>query len=262
MRKMKTVDFPRSSLTFRIDRAKKSATTGSHEPPYTLNNARIPLDSRCSIQEKESGVVHEFVLGVACRTEVVGAERDLFSDPNGDFIPIASQRSFMGLKAFDKADKGIMLHPPDLGMQPERQISKPDEAFDALDLDVVETEGTQLHTDEEIVQAILANRMLNATTTIESERYAAVIEYPMKTINANERDWVWQPDTGPVLFPDLSREAEDLIGGLELAFVAYNTFAWAEFILRVPTPLTDEIRVHHYSKRVRVDCVNQLIDLG
>ena len=81
-------------------------------------------------------------------------------------------------------------------------------------------------------------------------------------MNANERDWVWQPDTGPVLFPDLSREPEDLIGGFELAFVAYNKSSWAEFVLRVPTPLSEEISVYHYSKRVRVDCVNRMIDLG
>ena len=83
----------------------------------------------------------------------------------------------------------------------------------------------------------------------------------MKTINANERDSVYQPDTGPVLVPDLSVEPQDLIAGMQLAYVAFNTSSWAEFIVRVPTPLTDEISVYHYSKSVRLDAHNQIIAL-
>ena len=259
---MQTVDFPRSSLTFRIDRAKQEAKTASRPAPYTLNNARIPLDCTCVITEKGSGVKHEFVLGGNCKTEIVGAEDDLFTEPNGDFVPVASQTEWMVLKAYDRVNKGVMLYPPELGPQPERQIIPVQEAFDSLRIDVEQGEGAVLESDREIVEAVLADRLLNGITELESDRYTAVIEYPIKTMNANERDWVWQPDTGPVLFPDLSREPEDLIGGFELAFVAYNKSSWAEFVLRVPTPLSEEISVYHYSKRVRVDCANRMIDLG
>ena len=48
---------------------------------------------------------------------------------------------------------------------------------------------------------------------------------------------------------------------MELAFVAFNTSSWVEFIVRVPTPLTDEISVHHYSESVRLDSLNQIIAL-
>ena len=112
-----------------------------------------------------------------------------------------------------------------------------------------------------VVEQVLANRLLNAITTIESKRYTAAIEYPVKTINANERDSVYQPDTGPVLFPDLSLEPEDLIEGMQLAYVAFNTSSWAEFIVRVPTPLTEEISVYHYSENVRLHTHNQIIAL-
>ena len=168
----------------------------------------------------------------------------------------------MVLKAYDRVNKGVMLYPPELGPQPERQIIPVQEAFDSLRIDVEQRSGAELESDREIVEAVLANRLLNGITELEADRYTAVIDYPIKTMNANERDWVWQPDTGPVLFPDLSREPEDLIGGFELAFVAYNKSSWAEFVLRVPTPLSEEISVYHYSKRVRVDCVNRMIDLG
>ena len=113
----------------------------------------------------------------------------------------------------------------------------------------------------EIVGAVLDNRLINARTEIESDRYTAVIEYPVKTINANERDYIYQPDTGPVLFPDLNMDPDDLIGSFDVAFVAFNTPHWAEFIVRVPTPVSDEIEVHHYSRSIRLDARNVIIEL-
>src|SRR6266568_1784724 len=74
------------------------------------------------------------------------------------------------------------------------------------------------------------------------------IGYPVKTINANERDGVYQTDTGPVLLPDLSRDPEDLIAGLELAFSAFNNPRWTEFIVRAKTPVADGVEVYHYCK--------------
>ena len=46
-----------------------------------------------------------------------------------------------------------------------------------------------------------------------------------------------------------------------MAFVAFNATSWAEFILRVPTPLADGVSVYHYSKAVRVDSYNEIIEL-
>ena len=58
----------------------------------------------------------------------------------------------------------------------------------------------------------------------------------MKTINANERDWIYQTDTGPHLLPDLSRARPTICcGGMRLAFSAFNVPDWIEFIVRVPT---------------------------
>tara|TARA_B100000686_G_scaffold284531_1_gene308150 strand:- start:152 stop:928 length:777 start_codon:yes stop_codon:yes gene_type:complete len=258
---MNTTDYQRASLTFRIDRAKKEAITASRPAPFTLNNARIPLDSRCQITDKESGESQNFALGVSCKTEIVGAERDIWTFPNADFKPIVSDTHVLTVKTYERAGMSVPLYPPSLGDQPERQLNTLEDAFDTLSLDVPQVDGELLEDSAVVVEQVLANRLLNAITTIETERYTAAIEYPVKTINANERDSVYQPDTGPVLFPDLSVEPQDLIAGMQLAYVAFNTSSWAEFIVRVPTPLTDEISVYHYSKSVRLDAHNQIIAL-
>jgi hypothetical protein len=256
---METVDFPRSFLTFRIDLLKKPPKTVSHKPPYTLNNARIPLDCCLTISEKDAPFSVEFVLGVNCKTERVGVDRDIWTEPNADFVPICSRDTFMALKAFDVADKGVMLYPPSLGKQPERQIISVEETFDSLRIDIARTPGRVLDTPAEIVEAVLARRILNARTTLENDRYRAVIEYPVKTVNANERDQIYQPDTGPVLLPDLTRLPDDLIGGLELAFAAFNTPAWVEFIVRTPVEAAAGVRVYHYAKPLRMDARNEVI---
>ena len=101
-----------------------------------------------------------------------------------------------------------------------------------------------------IVGAVLANDLLVGIHRIETRRDTRVeIEYPVKTINANERD-SGLPDrhrTDPVPRPRL--RPGELLTGLELAFTAANQPDWAEFIVRARTPIADGVEVYHYSGR-------------
>jgi hypothetical protein len=259
---MQTFDFARSFVTFRVDTLKKPPGTMTHEPAYTLNNARVPIECHCEITEKATGQVQEFVLGANCKTERVGAVSNLFTEPNADFSPVFSPGQFLLLKAFDRADKGVLLHPPSLGVQPERQSGLVSEAFDRVKIEMVRCAARELGSAADIVAAVLGNQVLVAQTRFASDRYRVVLEYPVKTINANEREMIYQTDTGPVLFPDLRPDPPELIRGLELAFAAFNQPLWTEFLLRVRTPVADSISVYHYSQAVRIDCVNRLFQLG
>jgi hypothetical protein len=259
---METTDFHRSFITFRIDTLKVQPKTVSHKPPFTLNNARIPLDACCRIVEKDTDRVHEFFLGASCKTERVGVERDIWLDPNADFVPVCSRTQWMALKTYAQVGESMKLYPPSLGDQPERQVIDVEKTFDALSIDVEKAPGEVLQTPQAIVEAVLANRLLNASCRIESERYAAVLDFPIKTMNANERDWVYQPDTGPMLLPDLLRNPGDLLEGMSLAFVAFNTPTWIELIVRAATPVDENVSVYHYSQPMRLESQNQVIALG
>ena len=258
---MDVIDFWNSYLTWRTDWLKVPSKTTSSKPHFTLNNARIPIDCRCKITEKATGEIHDFVLGANCKTERVGASQDIWSFPNADFVPVFSQDQFMVIKTFDRVGPRVQLYPPSLGEQPERQIGRVEENFAGLRIDLPRKEGTFLEETAQVVEAVLANRQLVARSQYEDERYSVILDYPVKTINANERDNFFQTDTGPVLIPDLSRDPDDLIGGFEMAFSAFNTPDWTEFIVRVPTPLTDEISVYHYSHPLRLDTQNQIAQL-
>ncbi|MGB0578747.1 MAG: hypothetical protein ACPGVU_03500 [Limisphaerales bacterium] len=259
---MKTIDFSRSFVTFRIDTEIRQPQTVSHKPPFSVNNARIPIECRCVITEKSSGITQTFVLGASCKTERVGVERDLWTQPNADYCPIFSEDRFLNLKTYARVGTEVDRYPPGSGTQSDRQSGRIEDTFDSVRIDVAASEGKLLDSAQEIVEAVLANHILVARTELESERYLALIEYPVKTINANERDWILQTDTGPVLFPDLSQEPDSLMTSLQLAYAAFNHPEWIEFLVREPTPVAGGIDVYHYSRPVRCDSQNQVVDIS
>jgi hypothetical protein len=250
---VKILDFGRSSVTFRIDLDRMPPKTLSHKPPYALNNARVQLESRVRITEKDGGATHAFVLAASCKTERVGADVDLWLLPNADFMPLFSDTQFMHVKTFARAGSVAQAWPPGSGEQSDRLLVPIDGTFDRVHLDLVEYEAAVLAGAHEIVDATLANRPLVGLITLDSDRYTATIEFPVKTMNANERDWVYQTDTGPILFPDLTRDPADLLPGMELAFVATNNPTWADFVVRRRTTIADGVEVYHYAAPVRVD---------
>ena len=250
---MKVLEFARSTITFRIDLDVIPPRTLSHQPPFQMNNARVQIDGMCRVTERASGRVHTFVLGGDCKTERVGATSDLFLEPNADFIPIFSDDAFMHLKTFARAGTHAQAYPPGSGDQSDRLTSALTDSFVDVHFDLVEREGERLADGAAIVDAVLVNDVIVGIHRIANDRYTAEVEYPVKTINANERDIVYQTDTGPILLPDLDREPADLLTGLELAFTAANAPDWAQLIVRTRTPIADGVEVYHYARSTRVE---------
>ena len=255
---MQVIDFQNSYLGWRTDWDVLPSRTASHRPPWSLNDVRIPIESRCQLAEKASGGQREFVLGANCKTERVGVSKDIWTRPNADFVPIFTHDRFLILKTYDHVGRRVPAYPLSLGEQPERQTGLSADTFVKVRIDITKREGTLLDNADDVIRAVSENRHLVARTEFENERYVAAIDYPVRTINTNERDGFFQTDTGPMLFPDLSREPDELIEGLELAFSAFNSPDWIEFLVRVPTPLTDDISVWHYAEPVRLDCTNSV----
>ena len=259
---MNTFDFNRSFFTFRIDTLVKQPLTVTHKPPFSLNNARIPIECRCVVTEKATDQAQSFVLGASCKTERVGVESDIWLEPNADFCPIFSDDRYLSLKTYSQVGTTMDLFPPGSGSQSDRQTGLIDDTYDSVKIDMTECDGTPLDSAQEIVEAVLANQNLVARTELENDRYHALIEHPVKTINANERDWIYQTDTGPVLFPDLSVEPGEMLTSLELAYSAFNCPDWIEFIVRRVTPTTSDVSVYHYSDAVRCDSRNQMLRIA
>ena len=88
----------------------------------------------------------------------------------------------------------------------------------------------------------------------------------IKTMNVNPRDGVFQTDTGPILLPDFTRERDQglLVSAFELAFAAFNRPAFAELVIRRPTPVAGggAVTADHYEEARRIEAMdNQVLAL-
>jgi hypothetical protein len=230
--------------------------TVSQPPPTTLNNVRMPLE--CLVTVERGGRQNEFALGVSCKTEQVFVERDVWMQPNADMCAVSSSDQFMVVKRWDQADKGVMLYPPSLGPQPERQCIDPKLAFESHSLALRRRGARQLDAIEEIIAVLTSDREVVSRTTFAIDGGSVTVEYPVKTINYSERHRYYQVDTGPVLFFGEATGYE-LIEHLHLAYVAHLGLDWAEFIVSRPTPLKGhDVSVHHFSDVRRVSARNSL----
>ncbi len=256
---MTVPDFAASYLTFRIDWNLKPSLTSSHRPPFTLNNARIQIESSCVVSDRASGEAQTFVLGASCKTEYVGVDRDIWTTPNADFCMILSADSFLILKSWDRNNKGVMRYPASLGEQPERQSGSVGDTYERVSINLRPLRAQRLDSAKAIVQATLAGDLLVGRCAFDlHDRYDIELHFPIKTMNANERDWIYQVDTGPLLFPELSAEPHRWIDSFRLAYIAFNRADWAEFILQVPTPLSERISVNHYSRTLQLKTRNTI----
>jgi hypothetical protein len=152
-----------------------------------------------------------------------------------------------------------MLDPPSLGPQPERNLVKTKEAYYTHRFHLAYCEGTELNGADDIIAAADAGAPLVAICQYRDNGHSVEIEYPVGTVNVSEKHRSYQTDTGPVIFPDLSRPYQRIAETLWLAFCSFNSPDWLEFILRRPTPLADGISVNHYSESRWVDgCRNMM----
>jgi len=252
---VQSCDFARTFLHFRIDVAKNPPATVSHVPPFTVNHVRVSMDCRLILEDKLTSIEQEYFLSAPCKTERVGVKRNIWTEPNADVLFVANGSDLLIVKTFDHSDRKVMLHPPELGEQPHRQLVNSDVAYDLFRVDTHLVPSRLLVDTDQIIAAVQANQPLVSRTHIENDHYRAIIEYPIKTINCSEPDCYYQTDTGPILFPDLECSSDQIIERLQLAFIAHSCPDWAEFLVRQPTPINSEFSVEHYSKSVRLENV-------
>jgi len=260
---MQTIDFTRSHVRFRVDCLVQPAITVTHVMPTTVTNVRINLESRCELIEQRSGRSHVYVLGASCKTERVGADRDCWLEPNADFCLAASEQEFLIFKSWARSGLAVDKNPEALGVPQERQSGRCREAWADFGIQLQPIQGQSLKTIDEIITAIRGDRPIVSHTEYDDGDYRVIIDHPVKTVTYSERENAFQTDTGPILLPDLSParllRSEHLIDCFDLAYSAFNSAGWAEFIVNAPTPVGEGISVNHYSRPLRIEPVRNLL---
>ena len=254
---MNTYDFSRSFVNFRVDFKVKPPRTISTPPPFAINNARLMVACVCTISKSNKDWNRTYVLTESCKSEKVGVACDIWTIPNADMCLVAGKDDFMIVKSWAKNNMGVKFIPESLGTQPERQSGDITDVWTRFSIDLCSVKSQYLNNIDDIVNSTLDNRSLTARIEYEQGEYHICIDHPVKIMNVNEVDRIFQTDTGPVLLPDLSKEriahSKKFIEILDQAYAAFNCPEWAEFVINVPTALSQDISVNHYSTPIRIE---------
>jgi hypothetical protein len=218
----------------------------------SFNNVRFWIESRTVLFDGERSVA--FYQCGSCKSENTFAEKELFHEDNYDFLPILGDGHWLIFRRMARLNPNY------------RQFKRMEEIWGPANIKLTEARNVQvLDSWEKIRDATAAATPIVARTELRDDQTGlrAVIEYPVKTMNISLDKSMYQVDTGPIAFPDLSRRFEPLIDCLQLAFVAFNAPHFADFILEQPTPVVEDgqerAQIHHYSGRLSLPATNVLL---
>ena len=218
----------------------------------SANEVRFWIESRTRILDESAGTSEAFYQTASCKSENTFHRTDLFKQDNYDFLPIFS------------ANYGLIFRRPVCLNDRYRETRPYEEMFGGYDLHLVEGANVrELPSNVSIREETYRFAPLVSQTEIRNDDtgLSALIECPVKTMNTRREDDRYQVDTGPIAFPDLSERPERLVDCLSLAFVAFNTPHFTDFVIEAPTAVDPEnldLKVHHYSKIVSLPARNRV----
>lgn len=224
-----------------------------------FNSVRMWIESRTIITDIKSGKSSIYYQGASCKSENTFGESDLFYKENYDFLPIFGDGNVLVFRRHsNKRGEGY------------RSIKKMKDMWGANPVIYASPAPiiTELHSFEKIRDATGSGLPIVTQTEFldKSTGLRAIIEAPCKTMNISHPKKMYQVDTGPIAFPDLSKKYETPIDCLSLAFIAFNVDHFADFVIEAPTPIMEggkEVStVYHYSKIKSLQVKNRIFALG
>jgi hypothetical protein len=191
--------------------------------PGQVYQVRFNLEGACTIRDDATGQETELFVGAPCRFEYTIARRNLFQVPSGEFRFAFSRAMRLTIAARPSHEQEAVT------------TARLDNSFQAHQLDLrTFGAGDELSTVGQIVDATLANDLLNARSTYRdpARGLTVSVEYPVNLINVNAEAGEFQVCTGPVIVPDLATWDGHEVQRVFLAHVAFTAFDHVEFILQ------------------------------
>jgi len=227
------IDFDRSYFTW---------TSKPYVPhPYYVNDGgmvqgagsvrdvRILYEARCEIRNHTTGHVEELYLLHPCLGEYTIPKRDFFMMPSQEFRVIFTR-----------------THGIPIARRPSNEVEKVaprPHSFAATRFTTrTHARSTKLATAKEVIDATLAGKPLNARTVARDDARGCTLtlEYPVRTMNLNVEEGLFQVDTGPLPWPDMATWDGTRPARAFLSHVAFSRFDFAELIFRREVEPADE----------------------
>ena len=221
-----------------------------------FNHVRFWVESRTTIFDDQAGTATDYYQCASCKSENTFGEKDLFLADNYDFLPILGGGYWLVFRRPARISDRYraICEVEKLWGEPRLLL------HDAAEVRVVET-------FEQIRDVTAAGLPLVTQTEIRNEATGlrAVIECPTKTMNISLDKSMYQADTGPIAYPDLSQPCDPQIDCLSVAFVVFNAPHFADFIVEQPTALVEEGqekgKFYHFSAPFSMPASNRVLAL-
>ncbi len=221
------LDFPRSTFTWKAHPRQPDAhfryAGGFVGRLGQVYHVRFNIESRCMVRDQASGHTADLFLGAPCRTEYTIASRNLFQVPSAEWRMAFSRSTRLHIARRPSNEQEVL------------STKLLTDAFQGHDITLRSHRSvSELTTTSQVVDATLANDLLNARSTYRdpARGLTITVEYPVNLINVNAADGEFQVCTGPVLLPDLATWDGREVSRVFLAHAAFSHFDHVEFILR------------------------------
>jgi hypothetical protein len=228
--------------------------------PSPKNAIRFWIESRTTVIDDANGQSTVFYQCASCKSENTFGKKDLLYQDNYDFLPI-----FGG----EEAEDLILFRRPARLSDRYRQIAKSEKIWGKPILKLREGKPvTVLDTWEQIRDVTAAGVPIVTQTEIKNSQTGlrAIIECPVKTMNISLEHKMYQVDTGPIAFPDLTKRFDPMIESLSLAFIVFNAPHFADFVIEQPTPVIEDgqerCKIYHYSNPFSIPAKNTVLAVG
>lgn len=221
-----------------------------------FNSVRMWIESRTIIIDDKSGKELIYYQGGSCKSENTFGAKDLFYEDNYDFLPVFGDGKVLVFRRHsnirvDKEYRSIKRMDDMWGANPNIVLPKPKSI-------------KELKTWKDIEKATAQGTPIVTQTEFRNEKTGlrAIIECPCKTMNISHPKKMYQVDTGPVALPDISKRYPEMMDGIRLAYIAFNTDDFADFVIEAITPVfkgSREVdRVYHFSERMSLKTNNKI----
>ena len=221
------------------------------------NAPRFWVESRCRLIDDTDGSFNDYYQCGSCKSEHTFAKRDLFMNPNYDFLPVFSEAHIAVFRRHAYRNDNYVEYRPakDYWGGPlfDLQAASP--------VQVLDSNAAIFEATRKCLPIVTHTEIADANT-----HQRAIIECPVKTMNIDEKADIYQVDTGIVLFPDLSKRYDRQIETFNLAYVAFNAPHFADFVIEKPTPIIEDgvtvTQVYHYSEIRSLEAKNTVFCIG
>jgi hypothetical protein len=188
-----------------------------------VHRVRIQLEAACTLTNEKTGHKEELFLLCPCRTEFTIVKDNLFQIPNGEFRPVFGREFSVPISSRPSTEREDL----------KRGRLADQFADHSIEVRVIKA-SKELNTSDQVIQATAADDLMNGSTTYSDPQRGVTVtlEYPIKLINLQQKEKLFQVCMGPVPLPDLATWDGVCVDRVFLAELAFSDFDYIEFALR------------------------------